>query len=87
MKRTESQEITERRFTLVRPVLDVVAVQKSRVAAAREAAALVTGVERAANRPWDGPATATNRQRLAVWVFKQRSETDALRAVAQLQQG
>ena len=60
VKGTEGHEVTERRFTLVRPVLDVVAMQEARVGAAREAAAMVAGAERAANRRWDGPATATD---------------------------
>ena len=50
LKRTEGHEILKRVFTTVRRVLDVMAVQDASVGAARQAAAPVAGVERAANR-------------------------------------
>ncbi len=72
MEAAQRHEVGRFRLAAVRPVLDMMRIDVTRVRAAGKAAAFVAGVQHAAERSGNGPRLAADVERLAVVVFDQR---------------
>ncbi len=75
---TEQDEVVERALAAVRPVVDVVSVDKAMALAARELTSTVAGDERAAGRRWYRASSPPGADRVAGVVIADGDE----RAVA-----
>ena len=64
----QQHEVVERRLAAVRPVFDVVAVEKRTMRAAGKTAAAVPRAQGSPDNGWNGPGLAADGQRLAVLI-------------------